>query len=117
MYKFFLIFVILVSLDFIYINFSQNYYESVMDIKYKNVKMFPAVLAWVSIGIAYYYSVQEPFEDKYLRGLILALGMYGVYNTTNLAILENYSYELAIRDTIWGTTLILTTTFISQFIK
>jgi uncharacterized membrane protein len=116
MYKFFLIFIILVLLDLIYINFSQSYYENEMKIKYSNVKMIPAVIAWICIGISYYYTVQEPNENKYIRGLILALGMYGVYNTTNLAILPNYSTELAIRDTMWGTSLITITTFISQFI-
>ena len=116
MYKFFLIFIILIILDFIYINFSQTFYENEMGIKYSNVKMIPAILAWASVGISYYYIVQEPFEDKYLRGLMLALGMYGVYNTTNLAILPNYSNELALRDTLWGTSLITMLTFISQYI-
>lgn len=116
MYKFFLIFTSLIILDLIYVNFSQSYYESEMKIKYSNVKMIPAVLAWMCVGISYYFIVQEPFEDKYLRGLILAVGMYGVYNMTNLAILPNYSNELAIRDTIWGTSLIMMVTFISQFI-
>ena len=116
MYKFFLIFFILVILDFIYINFSQNYYEANMNIKYSNVKLIPAILAWLCIGVAYYYSVEEPFENKYLRGLILAIGMYGVYNTTNLAIFPNYTTELAVRDTIWGTSLITTVTFISSYI-
>lgn len=116
MYKFFLIFVILIVLDLIYVNFSQSYYESEMKIKYSNVKMIPAILAWICVSISYYYIVQEPYENKYLRGLMLALGMYGVYNTTNLAILPNYSNELAIRDTMWGTTLIMMITFISQFI-
>jgi uncharacterized membrane protein len=78
--------------------------------------MIPAALAWICIGISYYFIVQKPFEDKYLRGLMLALGMYGVYNTTNLAIFTNYSNELALRDTIWGTSLIAMVTFISQFI-
>ena len=116
MYKFFLIFISLLILDLIYINFSQNFYESEMKIKYSNVKMIPAILEWACVGISYYYIVQQPFEDKYLRGLMLALGMYGVYNTTNLAILPNYSNELAIRDTIWGTSLIMMVTFISQII-
>ena len=116
MYKFFLICISLVILDLIYINFSQNYYEKEMNIKYSNVKVIPAILAWVCIGIAYYYSVQEPFEDKYSRGLVLAIGMYGVYNTTNLAVLPNYSSELAIRDTIWGTSLISMVTLISSYI-
>lgn len=78
--------------------------------------MIPAILAWICVSVSYYYIVQEPYENKYLRGLMLALGMYGVYNTTNLAILPNYSNELAIRDTMWGTSLIIMVTFISQFI-
>jgi uncharacterized membrane protein len=88
-----------------------------MNIKYSNVKVIPAILAWMCISIAYYYSVQKPFEDKYLRGLILSIGMYGVYNMTNLAIYKNYSYELAIRDTTWGTCLIGIVTFISSKIN
>lgn len=117
MYKFFLICISLVILDLIYINFSQNYYEKEMNIKYSNVKVIPAILAWVCIGVAYYYSVQEPFENKYIRGLVLAIGMYGVYNMTNLAILPNYSTELAIRDTIWGTSLISMVTLIGSYIN
>ena len=116
MYKFFLIFIILVVLDFVYINFSRDFYEKNMNIQYSNVKLIPALLAWICIGVAYYYSVHEPFENKYLRGLILAIGMYGVYNMTNLAIFPDYTYELAVRDTIWGTSLITLVTFISNYI-
>jgi len=117
MYKFFLICISLVILDLIYINFSQNYYEKEMNIKYSNVKIIPAILAWSCIGVAYYYSVQEPFENKYYRGIVLAIGMYGVYNMTNLAVLPNYSTELAIRDTIWGTSLISMVTLIGSYIN
>jgi uncharacterized membrane protein len=87
-----------------------------MNIKYSNTKLIPAILAWTSIGVSYYYLVQEPFEDKYLRGIVLAIGMYGVYNMTNLAVLKDYSYELAVRDSIWGTSLIAITTFASSYI-
>jgi len=114
MYKVFFIFVLFVVFDLIYLNFYRNFYEREMNIQYSNVKLFPAILAWSCIGISYYYSVQEPFENKYLRGLILALGMYGVYNTTNLAILNDYSYDLAIQDSIWGASLITVVTYITS---
>jgi len=87
-----------------------------MNIQYSNVKVIPALLAWICIVIAYYYSVQEPFDNKYFRGIILALGMYGVYNLTNLAVLDHYSYELAVRDSIWGTSLITTVTYIYSLV-
>jgi len=115
MYKLLFILVVFVVLDGIYLNFSKDYYEEQMNIKYSNVKMIPAVIAWACIAISYYYTVQEPFDNKYIRGLILAIGMYGVYNATNFAILPNYSQELAIRDTIWGTSLITTVTLIISY--
>jgi uncharacterized membrane protein len=85
-----------------------------MVIEYSNVKIIPAILAWVCIVISYYYTVQEPLENKYLRGGILSVGMYGVYNMTNLAIYKNYSNELALQDSIWGLSLISMVTFITS---
>ena len=116
MYKGVLIFIIFIILDLIYINFSQSFYEYHMNIKYSNVKVIPAILAWICVAVSYYYSVQEPFDNKYLRGLILSVGMYGVYNFTNLAVLDDYSYELTIRDITWGTTLISLVTLIYSYI-
>jgi uncharacterized membrane protein len=113
MYKGVLIFIIFIVIDLIYINFSKSFYEYHMNIQYSNVKVIPAILAWICIAISYYYSVQEPFENKYLRGLILAIGMYGVYNFTNYSIYPNYSLNVTIRDSIWGTSLITLITVVT----
>jgi uncharacterized membrane protein len=86
-----------------------------MNIKYDNIKMIPAILSWSSLIISYYYIVQEPLENIYLRSAMLALGIYGVYNATNLAILTNYTTEIAIRDTLWGLSLFIVVTFIFNF--
>jgi len=86
-----------------------------MNIKYDNVKLIPALISWGCLIVSYYYIVEEPFENKYLRGGILALGIYGVYNATNLAILNDYTQELAIRDTIWGIVLFSAVTTIISY--
>jgi len=112
MYKVFLIFILFVILDLFYLNFYKTFYEQHLNIQYSNIKIFPAILAWLFIVISYYYSVQEPFENKYLRGFILATGMYGVYNMTNLAILPNYSHKLAFQDCMWGLSLITIITYV-----
>jgi len=112
MYKLFFIFILFIVLDLFYLNFYRNFYEKHMNIQYSNIKIIPAILAWLCIVIAYYYSVQEPFENKYLRGIILAVGMYGVYNMTNLAIFNYYSYELALQDSLWGLSLISVVTYV-----
>jgi uncharacterized membrane protein len=113
MYKFLFILVTFVVLDAIYLNFSKDYYEKELQIDYSNVKMVPALIAWASIGVAYYFIVQEPFENKYMRGLVLAIGMYGVYNFTNYSIYPDYSYDVTLRDTAWGLLLITLVTWIT----
>ena len=115
MYKLFFIFLTFIILDLIYLNFSKNVYETSMNINYNNIKLIPAIISWSSLIISYYYIVQEPLENIYLRSAMLALGIYGVYNATNLAILTNYTTELAIRDTLWGLSLFIVVTFIFNF--
>lgn len=44
-------------------------------------------------------------------GGIVGLVVYGVFNTTNLAIFRNYSKALAIIDIFWGTILYTLATF------
>ena len=44
-------------------------------------------------------------------GGIVGLVVYGVFNTTNLAIFRNYSKALAIIDMFWGTILYTLATF------
>jgi uncharacterized membrane protein len=86
-----------------------------MNINYSNIKLIPAIISWGCLIFSYYYTVQEPVENIYMKTIIFTLGIYGVYNATNLAILQNYTTEIAIRDTIWGTSLFLFVTFIFNF--
>ena len=114
MYKFLFILVSFIILDVIYLNFSKDYYQEQLKIDYDQVKYIPAVVAWACIAVAYYFTVQEPFDNKFLRGLVLAIGMYGVYNFTNYSIFPNYSLDLTLRDTAWGTVLISSVTLITM---
>ena len=114
MYKFLFILITFIVLDAVYLNFSKNYYEKELKIDYSKIKIIPAFIAWTCIGVAYYFTVQEPFENKYMRGLVLATGMYGVYNFTNYSIYPDYSYDITLRDTAWGFTLITLITLITS---
>ena len=114
MYKFLFILVSFIILDVIYLNFSKDYYQDELKIDYSQVKYQPAFVAWACIAVAYYFTVQEPFENKFIRGLVLAIGMYGVYNFTNYSIYPNYSLDLTLRDTTWGTVLITTVTILTM---
>ena len=72
----------------------------------------PAVIAYLAmiIGLNYFIiSKNRPIWEAFLLGIII----YGVYDTTTLALLKKYDWKLALMDTLWGGTLMaLTTTVI-----
>jgi uncharacterized membrane protein len=39
---------------------------------------------------------------SFATAVALGLGIYGVYNLTNMATLDNYSWKVAMVDTAWG---------------
>ena len=113
MYKSIFIFIIL---DLIYVNFSKDAYESGMGINYNNIKVIPAIVSYVCLIGSYYFIVEEPVDNKYLRAAIFGLGVYGVYNATNLAIFPNYTQDIALRDTAWGVALCTFISFAVQYV-
>ena len=69
-----------------------------------------AILAYILLAFAVYYFIIRDnklvnISDIFIRGCILGLVIYGVYNTTNLATINNYSIKVSIVDTIWGSLL------------
>lgn len=110
------IFIFLIA-DVIYLNFSKNEYQNGMGISYNNIKLIPALVSYVCLLVSYYYIVEEPVFNKYLRAGVFGLGVYGVYNATNLAVFPNYTQEIAIRDTIWGIVLCVGVSYASEFVN
>jgi uncharacterized membrane protein len=108
---------IFIIIDLIYLNFSKKEYENGMGVSYDNIKLIPAIISYVCLLGSYYFIVEDPVYNKYLRAGIYAIGIYGVYNATNLAVLPNYTQDLAIRDTAWGISLCVGVSFISQYIN
>ena len=71
-----------------------------------------AISAYLLLALAIYYFILEDtkidtksYRDVFIKGFILGLVIYGVYNTTNLATINNYSIKVSIVDTIWGSFL------------
>ena len=57
-------------------------------------------------------SIFDKFWKSFLYGGTVGLAVYGIYNTTCLAIYKDYSWSVALYDTIWGTTLNTLSVFI-----
>lgn len=85
-------------------------YQAINGKKLK-VNIVGAVLAYGIIAIAIFFVLYPMIVQKtktvhaLLNGALLGFCMYGMYNATNYALIQNYDSVTAIIDTIWGTLL------------
>lgn len=106
--------VILLSLDFIYLNLTKSVFQTqVFKIQHgvMNVKLIPAILCYFFLVIGLNYFILQPHRTI-LEAFLLGFIIYGVFDSTNLAIFKNYEWNVAIMDTVWGGILFALTTWI-----
>jgi uncharacterized membrane protein len=102
-------------LDSVYIYLTSTMYNTQLrliqgsDLK---IKIIPALLVYVFLlGGLYYFILipKRPIMDAFILGLVI----YAVFDLTNLAILDKWSYQIVIMDSLWGASLFAMTTFIT----
>jgi len=106
--------VILLSLDFIYLNLTKSVFQTqVFKIQHgvMNVKLIPAVLCYFFLVIGLNYFILQSHRTI-LEAFLLGFIIYGVFDSTNLDIFKNYEWNVAIMDTVWGGILFALTTWI-----
>jgi uncharacterized membrane protein len=106
--------VILLSLDFIYLNLTKSVFQTqVFKIQHgvMNVKLIPAILCYFFLVIGLNYFILQSHRTI-LEAFFLGFIIYGVFDSTNLAIFKNYEWNVAIMDTVWGGILFALTTWI-----
>jgi uncharacterized membrane protein len=107
--------VVLLAIDAIYLKFIGGpfYSLAVKKIQGSEIKfrMYSAFIVYIILITGLYYFVIGPNRTA-KEGAFFGLVVYGVFDFTNHAILDNYSLPLAIMDTVWGSILCGTTTFI-----
>ena len=105
----------MILLDSIYIYLTNTIYNNLLrsiqgsDLK---IKIIPALLVYVFlVGGLYYFILvpKRPIIDAFILGLVI----YAVFDLTNLAILDKWSYKIVIMDSLWGASLFAMTTFIT----
>ena len=102
-------------LDAIYIYLTSTLYNNQLraiqgsDLK---IKIIPALLVYVFLVGGLYYFILVP-KRPILDAFILGLVIYAVFDLTNLAILDKWSYKIVIMDSLWGASLFAMTTFIT----
>ena len=86
-----------------------------------------AIIAYLLLALGIYVFIIRPemdnFKQDYLsiiiRGMILGLVVYGVYNGTNMATIKEWGTKEFIADTVWGTmlsgTLAITSVYLVRY--
>lgn len=57
-------------------------------------------------------NVQKRLYQSFVVGGVLGFVVYGTFNGTNLSVFKDYSVQMSMIDTMWGTTALTFTTFI-----
>ena len=113
--QFILMAIVLLAIDAVYLKFIGGPFYSLAVKKIQgneiNFRMYSAVIVYIILITGLYYFIIGP-NKSIKEGAFFGLVIYGVYDFTNHAILDNYSLPLAMMDTIWGMVLCGTTTFI-----
>jgi uncharacterized membrane protein len=117
--------VIILALDLVFLYLAKDFFaRQVMLVQGTNMKVYipSAAICYILIVVGLYYFVLRHIivpnatsaaaaiqtmrlEDGVRSAFFLGILVYGVYETTTLAILRNWSPVTALVDTTWGGTL------------
>ena len=106
--------IIFVVIDFIYLNLTSKYFSNqIKIIQGSPIKMnfLATLLCYIFLIFGINYFIIKPnrsVQDAFLLGLVI----YGVYETTNMALFSKWSWLTVFIDTLWGGILFALTTYI-----
>jgi uncharacterized membrane protein len=103
---------VLVDAGFLYL-MSNNFQSMVKKIQGTPLKMelLPTIACYIILVSSLYYFVINK-KGSYLDAFLLGFFIYGVYETTNMAIFKDWSYKVGLIDLTWGGFLFLITTYL-----
>ena len=111
--------IVFISIDFVYLNVMKSYFDNqIKSIQGSPIKMnyLGAALCYIFLIIGINYFIIKPrrsVSDAFLLGIVI----YGVYETTNLALFKNWSILTVIIDTLWGGILFAATTYLVNLLR
>ena len=111
--------VIFIILDFVYLNVIKGYFDNqIKSVQGSPIKInyLGAAMCYILLIVGINYFIIKPrksVSDAFLLGIII----YGVYETTNYALLKNWSILTVLIDTLWGGLLFAATTYIVNLVR
>lgn len=111
--------IVFVVIDSIYLSTISNYFNNQIKlVQGSPIKMnyLATLLCYIFLIFGINYFIIKPnrsIQDAFLLGLVI----YGVFETTNMALFAKWSWLTVIMDTLWGGILFALTTYIVKFIR
>ena len=119
------IYVCIAEFIWLYLINSKNYANVTKQVQKTEMKVnvYYAFVAYLLV-FASIFMLAVPFSKKYINktdkknniilkslfyGGMVGFFIYGIYNLTSISIYNNYTLEISIKDTLWGTFLYGTT--------
>ena len=111
--------IVFVFIDSAYLNLIKSYFSN----QIKNVQGSPMKINFLATLICYVFLIfginyfiikpNRSVQDAFLLGLLI----YGVFETTNMALFTKWAWLTVLIDTLWGGILFAVTTSIIKMIK
>ena len=111
--------IIFILVDSFYLSSMKTTFEKlVKSIQGDNLKLqiLPTILCYIFLVASVYYFIIHKNGTIIDAGL-LGLFIYGVFETTNLAIFKKWNHLTTIIDTLWGAILFMIVVVIYKYIK
>jgi uncharacterized membrane protein len=111
--------VAMLLLDFIYLSALSDFFNKIIfSIQGSKIKLnaVGAILCYILLigGLNYFIiSRKKSLQEAFILGIVI----YGVYETTNLALLKKWSPKAVALDTLWGGILFALTTKITYMLS
>jgi uncharacterized membrane protein len=111
--------VAMLLLDFIYLSTLSDFFNKIIfSIQGSKIKLnaVGAILCYILLigGLNYFIiSRRKSLQEAFILGIVI----YGVYETTNLALLKKWSPKAVVVDTLWGGILFALTTKITYMLS
>lgn len=108
---------IIVDSIFLYL-MKNNFQKMIMSVQKSDLKLkiIPTIICYIIlISSIYYFIIYK--NNNLLDAFLLGFFIYGVFETTNMAIFKKWDYKVGIIDMIWGGVLFLITTYLYLYIK
>jgi uncharacterized membrane protein len=102
----------LIDSVFLYL-MSGKFQKMIKNVQGSELKMslVPTILCYIFLIFSLYYFIVLK-KESLTSAFLLGLSIYGVFETTNLAIFKNWNPVIGVVDTIWGGILFSLTFYI-----